>query len=69
VNDPALQIHVILGRVLAVGQTDGARRVVVEPLSHDGVDAGAALADELVLAAREVVVTGPACNCVLERVR
>jgi hypothetical protein len=33
---------------------------VLEPLTHDGIDAGAALADELVLAAREVVVAGPA---------
>jgi len=52
---------VVLGRVLAIRQTDGARRVVFKPLSHDGIDARAALADELVLAAREVVIAGPAC--------
>jgi hypothetical protein len=36
--------------------------MVIEPLSHDGIDAGTALTDELVLAAREVVVAGPACD-------
>jgi hypothetical protein len=61
-NDPAVQIHVVLGRVFAVRQTDGARRVVGEPLSNNGIDTGAALTDELVLAAREVVVAGPACS-------
>ena len=33
-----------------------------EPLSNNGIDTGAALTDELVLAAREVVVAGPACS-------
>jgi hypothetical protein len=50
----------ILGRILAIRKTNRTRRVVLEPLTHDGIDAGAALADELVLAAREVVVAGPA---------
>ena len=65
VNNPALQVHMILGRILAVGEADRARRVVVESLTYDGVDAGPALADELMLAGREVVVAGPAWGGVL----
>lgn len=65
VNNPALQIHMILGRILAVGEADRTRRVVVESLAYDGIDTGTALADELVLAGGEVVVAGPAWGGVL----
>jgi hypothetical protein len=50
----------ILGRILAVGEADRTRRVVVESLAYDGIDAGPALTDELVLAGGEVMVAGPA---------
>jgi hypothetical protein len=62
VNNPALQIHMILGRILAIRQTDRTRRVVCQPLTNNGIDAWPALADELVLAGGEVVVAGPACD-------
>ena len=65
VNNPALQIHMILGRILAVGEADRTRRVVLESLAYDGIDTGTALADELVLAGGEVVVAGPAWGGVL----
>ena len=65
-NPTLLQLHMKLGRVLAIRQTDRAGRVVLEPLAHDGIDAGAALAYEVLFAGGEVVVAGPACGGVLE---
>jgi hypothetical protein len=52
----------ILGRILAIRQTDRTRRVVCQPLTNNGIDAWPALADEPVLAGGEVVVAGPACD-------
>jgi len=67
VHNPALlQLHMKLGRILAIRQTNRAGRVVLEPLAHDGIDAGAAFAYKVLFARGEVVVAGPACDvCVL----
>jgi hypothetical protein len=67
VNNPTLQIYVILCRILAIREADGIRRVMLESLSYDSINTRAALADELVLAARKVMVARPACDDVRSR--
>lgn len=66
VNHPAVQVHVVLCRILSIRQPDGTRRVMFEPLPNDGINTRTPLTNKLVLATWEMVVAGPACKDVSE---
>lgn len=61
-DNPLIELNPLLARLFSVRQSEGARRVVRKALAYDGVDPWAMLADVLSLLVREVVVTGPTWN-------
>lgn len=59
-DHPAVESNTRLSRILAIRQTDRARRVVSKSLAHNGIDTRTVLANKVRLAVREVVVASPA---------
>lgn len=59
-DHPAIKIQSSFGRVFAIWETNGARWVVREPLTHNGINTRTMFANKLGLAVGEMMVARPA---------